>query len=326
MKIGTVVMTGRAMPAADRWIRAECDVRSWDEPGPMPRQLLLEWIADADGLMSVGGQVPKIDEELVSKGRRLRVISQSSVGYDNIDVAACTARTIPVGNTPGVLTETTADLAFALLLCVARRIPQGWDLVRGGQWTQTAEIKMGTDLYEKTLGIVGMGQIGAAVARRAQACGMRVLYHNRNRRNDDNQLKAEYVPFDDLLSVSDFIVILTSLTPETKGMFGREEFAKMKRTAFLINAARGAIVDTEALCEALRENEIAGCGIDVTDPEPLPKYHPLIELPNVLITPHIGTLTTETRTRMAMLGAENLLRGLERKPLKTCVNPEVNYK
>lgn len=326
MKLGKVVMTGRPMPEADEWIRQRCEARVWDEPGIMPREMLFEWLADAEGLMSVGGQPAKVDEELLAHAPKLRVISQSSVGYDNVDVQACTRRGIPFGNTPGVLTEATADLAFILVMCAARRIRESITIVQTGAWTPTAEIPLGVDLYGKTLGIIGMGQIGSAVARRGMACGMKIIYHNRRRRSPEEEAGAEYLSFEALLGCSDFIVVLIPLSNESRSMFGREQFAKMKRTAYFINAARGGIVETEALYEAVRDGVIAGCALDVTDPEPIPADHPLIAMPNVLITPHIGSATTETRNRMAMLAAENLILGIEKKPLKTCVNQEVNYK
>ena len=326
MKLGKIVMTGKPMTEADQWIRERCEVRSWDEQGKMPRELLLEWLADADGLMSVGGQAIKIDAELLRHAPKLRVIAQSSVGYDNVDVAACTAAGVPFGNTPGVLTEATADLAFLLVMCAARRIKESLEVVRNGKWTATTAMPLGVDLCGKTLGIVGMGQIGSAVARRGMACGMKIIYHNRRKKEAGQEGGAEYVSFDDLLTLSDFIVVLIPLSSESRHMFRREQFAKMKRTAYFINAARGPIVETEALYETVRDGIIAGCALDVTDPEPIPADHPLTRLPNVLITPHIGSATTETRNRMAMLAAENLVLGLEKKPLKTCVNPEVNYK
>ena len=326
MKLGKIVMTGRPLPEADQWLRERCEVKSWDEPGIMPRALLFEWLADAEGLMSVGGQPAKVDEELLAHAPKLRVISQSSVGYDNVDVAACTKRGIPFGNTPGVLTEATADLAFILVMCAARRIKENIEIVQSGNWTSTVALPLGVDLYGKTLGIVGMGQIGSAVARRGSACGMKIIYHNRRRRTQEEEAGAEYVSFDEVLRRSDFIVVLIPLSSESRLMFQREQFAKMKKTAYFINAARGGIVDTEALYEAVRDGVIAGCALDVTDPEPIPKKHPLINMPNVFITPHIGSATMETRNRMAMLAAENLALGVEKKTLKTCVNQEVNYK
>lgn len=326
MKLGKIVMTGRPMPVADVWIRERCEVLSWDEPGPMPRKLLEEWLANAEGLLSVGSQVGKIDAALLKHAPKLRVIAQSSVGYDNVDIAACTAAGIPFGNTPGVLTEATADLAFLLVMCAARRIKESLAIVNEGKWQAGVTIPLGVDLFGKTLGVVGMGQIGSAVARRAQACGMRVIYHNRHPKPGSEEHGATYAGIEELLTQSDFIVVLTPLNAESRGRFGREQFAKMKRTAYFINAARGGIVKTEELYEALRGGVIAGCALDVTDPEPIPPDHPLTRLPNVFILPHIGSATQETRDAMALLAAENVALGLQRKPLKTCVNPEVNYR
>ena len=326
MTLPKIVMTGKPLPEADRVIREHCEVRCWDQAGIMPRELLFDWLAEADGLMSVGAQPARVDEELLSHAPKLRVISQSSVGYDNVDIAACTRRGVPFCNTPGVLTEATADLAFLLVMCAARRIKESLAIVQTGAWTPTCEIPLGVDLYDKTLGIVGLGQIGSAVARRGRACGMKIIYHNRRRRDAAAENGAAYVTFDDLLLQSDFIVVLIPLSSESRNMFQREQFAKMKKTAYFINAARGGIVETEALYEAVRDGRIAGCALDVTDPEPIPADHPLLGLPNVLITPHIGSATTETRNRMALLAAENLLLGIAQKPLKTCVNEEVNYR
>ena len=326
MTLPKIVMTGKPLPEADRVIREHCEVRCWDQAGIMPRELLFDWLAEADGLMSVGAQPARVDEELLSHAPKLRVISQSSVGYDNVDIAACTRRGVPFCNTPGVLTEATADLAFLLVMCAARRIKESLAIVQTGAWTPTCEIPLGVDLYGKTLGIVGLGQIGSAVARRGRACGMKIIYHNRRRRDAAAENGAAYAAFDDLLLQSDFIVVLSPLSSESRNMFQREQFAKMKKTAYFINAARGGIVETEALYEAVRDGRIAGCALDVTDPEPIPADHPLLGLPNVLITPHIGSATTETRNRMALLAAENLLLGIAQKPLKTCVNEEVNYR
>lgn len=326
MTLPKIVMTGKPLPEADRMIREHCEVRCWDQAGIMPRELLFDWLAEADGLMSVGAQPARVDEELLSHAPKLRVISQSSVGYDNVDIAACTRRGVPFCNTPGVLTEATADLAFLLVMCAARRIKESLAIVQTGAWTPTCEIPLGVDLYGKTLGIVGLGQIGSAVARRGRACGMKIIYHNRRRRDAAAENGAAYAAFDDLLLQSDFIVVLIPLSSESRNMFQREQFAKMKKTAYFINAARGGIVETEALYEAVRDGRIAGCALDVTDPEPIPADHPLLGLPNVLITPHIGSATTETRNRMALLAAENLLLGIAQKPLKTCVNEEVNYR
>jgi glyoxylate reductase len=317
-----VVIPGRIMPSALAAIQEQCNVQQWEQPGAPKLSQLSGWLQDAEGFLAL--PTIKINAEFLAAAPKLRVIAQPAVGYDNVDIKACTDRQIPFGNTPGVLVETTADLAFGLLLTAARRIHEGWDWVRAGKWPEAA-LPLGVDLFGKTLGIVGLGAIGAAVARRAQVSGMKVIYNNRRQRADDQELGVEFCLFEDLLTKADFIVVLTPLTPESRGLFGAKEFARMKPTAYFINAARGAVVDTPALCNALANREIAYAALDVTDPEPLPADHPLIKLPNILIAPHIGSATTETRNKMALLAAENLLLGLAGKPLVTCVNNEVNY-
>jgi len=318
MKKSKVVMTGRLMaPALDR-IQEVCEVRAWEKVDPIPRENLFEWLKDAEGLVVTGNI--QVDEELLQHAPSLKVIVQSAVGYDNINIEACTRRGILFGNTPGVLVDATADLAFSLLLCSARRIHEGWESVRTGSWHSGCKIPFGIDLAGKTLGIVGMGQIGVAVAKRAKAFGMKIIYYNRNRRSNDNEIGATYESFHGLLEQSDYVIVLTPLSKETRGLFGREQFKKMKSTAYFINVSRGPVVDTDALLDALRTGEIAYAALDVTDPEPLLGDHPLLTLPNILITPHIGSATIETRTAMAQLTADNLLAGLSGEPLPACVN------
>lgn len=321
MRLKKVVVTGTTWEEPLARLRQHCEVMQWEGPGPIPPQTLKEWLVNADGLFSVDHTV-RIDGQLLDGAPELRVISQSGVGYDNIDIQACTQRGIPFSNTPGVLMHATADLTFGLLLSAARRIHEGWNLARAGQWREV----FGSDLYGKTLGIVGMGDIGGEVAKRARACGMNIIYYNRTRRQDEDKLEARYVPFDGLLEEADFIVVLIPLSAQSRGMFGKEQFGRMKESAYFINAARGPLVDTEALYDALKEKKIAYAALDVTDPEPLPGDHPLLTLPNILITPHIGSATFETRTRVANLAVDNILAGIERKPLLTCVNASVNYK
>lgn len=315
-----VVLTGKTWPIPFAKLQEHCDVQHWEGPGPIPRELLKVWLEDAEGLLSVNHGT-KVDEDLLDAAPKLRVIAQSGVGYDNIDVAACTKKGIPFGNTPGVLVEATADLTFGILLSAMRRIHEGWGWVRTGQWREV----MGTDLYGKTLGIYGMGDIGSAVAKRAQASGMQIIYHNRTRKQDDGQLGARYVSFDGLLEEADCIVVLVPLSDQSRGMFGKEQFDRMKRTAYFVNASRGPVVQTEALYDALKDKKIAYAALDVTDPEPLPGDHPLLGLSNILVTPHIGSATYETRNSMAMLAVDNLLAGLAKKALPACVNPSVNY-
>jgi glyoxylate reductase len=317
-----LIMTTTLMDPAQQKIADRCAIRFWD-PASQSREQLYEWLADAEGLMSQG---LRVDEALLTHGPCLRVVAQSSVGYDNIDIEACTRHGIPYGNTPGVLVDTTAELTFSLMLCAARRVHEGWNFVRSGRWQTGASFPFGVDLSGKTLGVVGMGQIGWAVAKRARAFGMNIIYNNRHRRPDDGELNASFVTMETLLAESDFVIVLTPLTAASRGLFGREQFAAMKSTAYFINASRGPVVDTEALYVALKTGQIAYAAMDVTDPEPLPTDHPLLQLDNVLITPHIGSSTARTRIAMAMLAADNLLAGLDRKPLPACVNPVVNYR
>jgi glyoxylate reductase len=253
------------------------------------------------------------------------VISQCAVGYDNIDVAAATARGIPVGNTPGVLTDATADFAFTLLMAAARRVGEAVDFVRAGHWqTWGLTLLLGQEVYGATLGIVGLGRIGRAVARRARGFDMQVLYHDAVRRpKAEAELGVAYRPLDDLLRESDFVTLHTSLTDETQGLIDARALALMKPTAILINTSRGPVVDTEALYQALKAGQIAYAALDVTDPEPLPAGHKLLTLPNVLVAPHIASATVTSRTQMAIMAVENLLAGLEGERLPHCANPEV---
>lgn len=314
----TVVVTEKLWPEVEKLLREQCKLRMWEGTYPIPREKLLQWLQDADGLFCSGDV--QVNDELLDHAPKLKVVVKAAVGYDNIDIEACTRRGIPVGYTPGVLVETTADLAYALLLVAARRLNEGWDQVRAGEWENSKNIPFGVDLYGKTLGIIGMGRIGAAVARRAQASGMRVRYTNRNPRPDEGEMQVEYRPMTDLLASSDFVMVLTPLTAETRGLIGQREFARMKGNAIFINVARGAVVDTDALYNALKKGEIAYAALDVTDPEPLPSGHPLLSLPNIFITPHVGSATRETRVRMGRLAANNLLAGLKGESLPASVN------
>ncbi len=267
----------------------------------------------------------KIDETVLQKAPRLKVISNMAVGVDNIDLQACTRRGIPVGNTPGVLTDGTADLTMALLLATARRLMEASRDAREGRWlTWSPTGWLGKDLSGSTLGILGMGQIGQAVAKRAQGFGMRLIFTDPNPRDEVAQrLSAEQVSLEILLRESDFLSVHVPLTSETRGLIDEKALKQMKRDAILINTSRGPVVDTGALVTALKEGWIAAAGLDVTDPEPLPPDHPLYELPNCLIVPHIGSATWNTRRNMAQLACQNLLAGLQGRRLPFCVNPEV---
>ena len=255
-----------------------------------------------------------VDASVIEAGReRLRVVSTYAVGYDNIDVAACRQHGIAVGHTPGVVVEATADITYALILAVMRGIISGDRFVRDGKW-MAGLAPLGHDLRGKTLGIVGMGAIGTAVARRAIASGMRIAYTNR-RGAPSTSIDAEFLAFDELLKRSDCIVVLAPLSVQTRGIINRAAFAKMKPGAFLVNAARGPLVDTDGLYEALASGHLAGAAVDVVDPEPLPADHPLLTLPNFFVTPHIGTATFETRHAMATLMVANAVAGLRGEPL-----------
>jgi glyoxylate reductase len=304
-------------------LQPECAVEIWQGELPVPRDVLLDKVRDIDGLYCL--LTERIDQQLLDAAPRLRVVSNMAVGYDNVDVAACTARGIPVGNTPGVLTDTTADLAFALLLAAARRIVEGADYVRARRWkTWGPMLLMGPDLHAATLGILGLGRIGQAVARRARGFDMRILYHDIQPMTEAAaDLGATYVDIDTLLAESDFITLHVSLTEATYHLIDREALRKMKSSAILVNASRGGVIDPQALYEALRDGEIAYAALDVTEPEPIREDDPLLSLPNCIVVPHIGSASIATRTKMATMAAENLLAGLRGEPLPNCVNPEV---
>lgn len=303
-----VVASGRMRQAAFDLLDAETTLYAWQKGGRMPQETFDELLAQAEGLYSAGNI--KVDDRLLVKAPKLKVIAQASVGYDNIDIEACKARGVRVGNTPGVLVDAVADLAYGLLLDSARMIVRGHEHVKSGAWGEHKGLGFGVDLAGKTLGIVGLGAIGSAVVPRAKASKMNIIYSNNHRRPDEGELGIEYAEFDTLLSSADFIMVLVPLTDKTRGLFGAAEFAKMKPSVRFINTSRGKVVDTMALYEALRDGKIAAAALDVVDPEPLPIDHPLLCLSNVTITPHIGTSTVETRDAMALLTAKNILAAL----------------
>jgi len=315
------VFVTRVLPDAGmEKIRAFAETDVWPEDGPPPREVLLERVRDVDGLLCL--LTDRIDAELLDHAPRLKVISQMAVGYDNIDVAACSARGIKVGNTPGVLTETTADLAFALLMATARRIPEGDRAVRSGQWRTWSPLYMaGQDVHHATLGIVGMGRIGYEMARRATGFQMRILYTDqRPNPAAEKDFGATRVELTELLRESDFVSLHTPLLPETTRLIGAKELRLMKPTAILINTSRGPVVDQAALYEALRDGVIAAAGLDVFEVEPVPLDEPLLKLENVVVLPHIGSASIATRTKMAVIAAENLIAGLKGEPLPFPVN------
>lgn len=297
-------------------VREMCDMDVWADELPPPYAALTERVRDVDGILCT--LTERIDAALMDvAGAQLRVISQMAVGYDNIDVSAARERGIPIGNTPGVLTDATADLTFALLLAAARRLQEGVAYIRDGQWvTWQPRHLLGADLSGATLGIVGLGRIGKAVAKRASGFDMRVIAASRHLTDADADAHgATCVDLATLLRESDFVSLHTPLTPETKHLINRDTLAHMKRTAILINTTRGGTVDQAALYEALRDGVIAGAALDVTDPEPIPLDSPLLTLPNCLIVPHIGSATVKTRDRMALMAAENLIAGVTGQPL-----------
>ena len=302
-------------------IRQACEARVWPDPMPPSPEALLVQVRDVDGLLTL--ITDRIDGAVMdAAGPRLRVISNLAVGVDNVDVAEATRRRIPVGNTPGVLTETTADLTWALLMAAARRITEGERFVRAGLWrTWEPNFMLGRDVFGATLGVVGFGRIGRAVARRAQGFGMSVLFTNRSSVGD--AAGAQQVDFDTLLRESDFVTIHVPLATDTYHMFDTDAFERMKPTAILVNAARGGVVDPRALADALQMGLIGAAALDVTEPEPVSMDDPLLSLPNCLIVPHLGSASVATRSLMAEMAARNLLAGLSGERLPNCVNPEV---
>jgi glyoxylate reductase len=291
-------------------------------PGEMPptRAELLERVRGVDGLLCL--LTEKIDAELMdAAGSQLKVISSMSVGVDHVDVAAATARGIPVGNTPGVLTDATADMAFALLFAAARRVVEGERYVREGKWkTWHPQLLLGVDFVGSTLGIIGFGRIGQAVAKRARGFDMRVIFYDPSA---SPAFGAQAVDLDTLLCESDFVSLHLPLTDATRHLVNAGFLAKMKPNAILVNTSRGGVVDQTALYEALKSRRIFAAALDVTDPEPLPMDSPLLELDNCLVVPHLGSASRRTRDMMAYLAAQNLIAGLKGERLPNCVNPEV---
>ena len=295
------VFVARALPfpALDR-LRDAHEVDEWAEEMPPAPAELRARARDADGLLTT--LTERVDTELLDGAPRLKAVANMAVGTDNIDVEACAERGIPVGNTPDVLTDATADLAFALLLALARRIVPGAEKVRTGQWrTWEPAADLGAELAGSVLGIVGWGRIGQAVARRAEGFGMEVVHSSR----------SSGMPLEDLLARADVVSLHTPLTPDTRHLIDADALARMKPTALLVNTARGGVVDQDALRRALHAGEIGGAALDVTDPEPLPADHPLLDAPNLLVVPHVGSATVRTRAKMAAMAVENLLAALD---------------
>ncbi len=318
------VFVTRRLPASLESLQSLASVEVWTERQPPPYEVLLQKIQEMDGLLCL--LTDPIDRPLIEAGINLKVISQMAVGYDNIDVTAATAQQIPVGYTPDVLTDATADFAWALLMAAARRVVEADRLTRANQWkTWEPDFLLGASVAGATLGIVGLGRIGRAVARRAKGFEMRILYANPKRCDPELEktLGVEWVELDQLLQAADFVTIHTPLTPETHHLFGDRQFELMRRSAILINTARGTIVDPDALYRALLNGQIAAAALDVTEPEPIPMDSPLLILENLIITPHIASASRQTREKMATMAIANLIAGLHGERLPHCVNPEV---
>lgn len=319
------IFVTRELPSAEgmQRLQAAADVTVWPEYDPPPRDALIEGASTSDGLLSL--ITDRIDAELLDALPNLKCVANLAVGYDNIDVAACTERGVLVCNTPGVLTETTAELTMALLLGYTRRIVEADAVVRDGRWTVWhPSFMLGLDLHGATLGIVGLGAIGLAVAKRARAFDMRVVYTSRSRKQEaERTLGIEYLPLDDLLRQSDFVSLTVALNDDTRKLIGPRELSLMKPGAVLINTARGGVVDQAALVEALRTRTIAGAALDVFEVEPIATDDPLLALDNVVVVPHLGSATVGTRKAMSDLAIDNLLAFFRGERPPACVNPIV---
>jgi glyoxylate reductase len=307
-----VFVTRRVPGDALERLAAEHQVEVWEGRLQPSHAKLVEKSRDVEGLLCM--LTDRIDRDVIARCESLRVISNYAVGVDNVDIEAATERGIPVGFTPDVLTEATADATFALLLAAARRVVEADHIVRAGRWlTWEPTLLLGQDIHGKTLGIIGMGRIGSAVARRAEGFGMEVL----------SRTSSEGVPLDELLERSDFVSLHAPLNDSTRGMIDEEQLQRMKPTAILINTSRGGLVDSGALTRALDRGWIAGAALDVSDPEPIPKGHPLLDAPNLILNPHVASASIEARTAMTNLAVDNLLAGLAGDPMPKCVNPQV---
>ncbi len=318
----TVFVTRHLTPEAETRLNAFCQAEYWPEETPPPYDILLEKTRTADGLICL--LTDPIDKRLIDQAQNLKVISQVAVGVDNIDVEAARNRGIPVGHTPDLLTDATADLTFALLLAAARRLGEAIDYAREGHWkTWGLTTLLGRRVHGAVLGIIGMGRIGQAVARRAKGFDMQIQYHSRSRVPDvEEKFGAVSLPLEALLNTSDFVSLHVPLNPETEGLINARALKQMKPEGVLINTARGPIVKTEALVSALVTGEIAYAALDVTDPEPLPVGHDLYHLPNAIIVPHVGSATRTARNAIALLAVDNCIAGLQGKALPKGVTPK----
>jgi len=319
-----VFVTRQFFPEALEVLTGAADTEVWPDDEPPTPEQLLEKAGEADGILT--NIMDRIDADVFQAAHRLKVVSQLGVGVDNIDVAEATRRGVLVGNTPGVLAKATADIAFGLLMSAARRISEGDRWLRAGNWKMQYHpmVWLGAEIHGATLGIVGMGQIGVEMAKRARGFDMRVIYYSRTRKLElESELGMEYFEPSDLLSTADFVTLHIPLTQETRHFIGERELRLMKPTAILINAARGAVVDSRALYTALKEGWISGAALDVTDPEPILPDDPLLTLDNLVITPHIGSASIDSRRRTCLLAARNVVAGIQGRRLEACANPEV---
>ena len=305
-------------------LREHVDIEVYEGNSSIPRDLLLEKVADVDGLLCL--LTDKIDAELINSGKTLKVISNYAVGYNNIDTTTATEKGIYVTNTPGVLTDTTADYAFALLMSVARRVVEADKYIRRGDWKTAWGPKMytGGDVWGKTLGIIGFGRIGQAMGRRGLGFNMKVIYNSANRKPElEEEMGVEWGTAEEVLRKSDFVSIHVPLTPQTEGMIGKRELDMMKETAYLVNTSRGPVVDEKALYEALKERKLAGAGLDVFHQEPVNMDNPLLTLDNLVVAPHIASASVESRTKMSVMNAKDILNVLQGRNPVNLVNPEV---
>jgi len=317
-----VLATRPLFESARQILNASCDVDYWSTPERISREELLRRVADKDALVCL--LTERVDDALLAAAPQLRIAANVAVGFDNIDVPACTRRSVAATNTPGVLDETTADFAWTLLMAVARRIGEGEQLARSGQWSGwDLDQLCGADIHGKTLGLLGFGRIGRAVARRAAGFQMKVIYHDALRAPEavERELHAEFRDFRSVLAQSDFLSVHVPLLPETRGLLGAAQFSLMKPTAFVINTSRGPVIDEAALVHALESRQIAGAGLDVYEKEP--QIHPGLLRPNTVLAPHLASASLETRTKMACMAAENVVALLAGKRPPNLLNPEV---
>jgi glyoxylate reductase len=325
LKKPKVYVTRQLFKSSIDLLEKHCSVEVYDgDDNPVPREVLLKKIKNVDGLLCLITE--KIDKEVFNSGKKLKVVSNYAVGFNNIDIDEASKRGIYVTNTLGILTETTADCAFALMMAASRRIVEGDKNIRAKKWVHAWGPRMfiGYDIYGKTLGIVGLGRIGIAMVKRARGFDMKVIYYDPIRRVDlEKEHKIIFKPLNDLLGLADFVSIHVPLTNETHHLIGEKQFKKMKNTSYLVNTSRGPVVDEKALYSALKTKMIAGAGVDVFETEPIDPMNPLIELDNVVITPHIASASIDTRTAMAMMAASNLVAVLEGKVPPNVVNPEI---